>query len=56
MSYDNIDLILYSYEMGLTIKEISHDLSIEGSEVKMMLNRVKANQHKRANPLILRLS
>jgi len=56
MSYDNIDLILYSYERGLTIREISHDLSIEESEVKRMLNRVKANQHKRANPLILRLS
>jgi len=56
MSYDNIDLILCSYEKGLTVKEISDDLSIDASEVKRMLNRVKANQHKRANPLILRLS
>lgn len=56
MSYDNIDLILYSYERGLTVKEISDGLSIDASEVKRMLNRVKANQHKRANPLILRLS
>ena len=56
MSYDNIDLILYSYERGLTTNEISNDLSIEKSEVKRMLYRVKANQHKRANPLILRLS
>jgi len=56
MSYDNIDLILYSYEQGLTIKEISDDLSIDAPEVSRILNRVKANQHKRANPLILRLS
>jgi len=56
MRYDNIDLILYSYEQGLTIKEISDDLSIDAPEVSRILNRVKANQHKRANPLILRLS
>jgi len=56
MTYDNIDLILYSFERGLTINEISQDLSIEESEVTRILNRVKANQHKRANPLILRLS
>ena len=56
MSYDNIDLILYSYKRGLTIKEISGDLSISSSEVTRILNRVKANQHKRANPLVLRLS
>jgi len=56
MSYDNIDLILYSYEQGLTIKEISDDLSIDAPEVSRILKRVKANQHKRANPLILRLS
>ena len=56
MRYDNIDLLLYSYEQGLTIKEISDDLSIDAPEVSRILNRVKANQHKRANPLILRLS
>ncbi len=56
MSYDNIDLILYSYERGFTIKEISGDLSISSSEVTRILNRVKANQHKLANPLVLRLS
>lgn len=56
MSYDNIDLILYSYERGLTINEISKDLSIDSSEVERILIKVKANQHKRANPLILRLS
>ena len=56
MCYDNIDLILYSYEKGLTIKEISENLSISVREVTRILNRVKANQHKRANPLILRLS
>ena len=56
LSYDNIDLILYSYEKGLTIKEISKDLSISTQEVARILKRVKANQHKRANPLILRLS
>jgi NAD+ synthase len=56
MSYDNIDCILYSYEQGFTVKEISDDLSIDTQEVSRILNRVKANQHKRANPLILSLS
>ncbi len=56
MSYDNIDLILYGYEKGFTVMEISEKTGIHQSEVKRILSRVKANQHKRQIPLILRLS
>ena len=56
MSYDNIDLILYGYENGLTVNEIVAETSILKDEVSRILRRVKANQHKRRLPLILRLS
>ena len=56
MSYDNIDLILYGYEQGFTVKEISRETGIQESEIHRILGRVKANQHKRQIPLILRLS
>jgi NAD+ synthase len=56
MSYDNIDLILYGYEKGYTLKEISVKTGIVESEVDRIIRRVKANQHKRQIPLILRLS
>ena len=56
MSYDNIDLILYGYDLGLTMEEIASETNIIESEVKRILRRVKANQHKRRLPLILRLS
>jgi NAD+ synthase len=56
MSYDNIDLILFGYDKGLTIVEIVEETGIPIDEVKRILRRVKANQHKRRLPLILRLS
>ena len=56
MRYDNIDLILYGYEQGLTVNEITTETNIIESEVKRILRRVKANQHKQRLPLILRLS
>jgi NAD+ synthase len=56
MSYDNIDLILFGYNKGLTIAEIVEETGIPIDEVKRILRRVKANQHKRRLPLILRLS
>jgi NAD+ synthase len=56
MSYDNIDLILYGYELGLTYREIASETGIIESEVIRIIKRVKANQHKRQLPLILRLS
>ena len=56
MSYDNIDLILYGYDLGLTMEEIASETNIMESEVKRILRRVNANQHKRRLPLILRLS
>ena len=56
MSYDNIDLILYGYEKGYTVKEISNETGILEKEIHRIIDRVKANQHKRQLPLILRLS
>jgi NAD+ synthase len=56
MRYDNIDLILFGYDKGLTIVEIVEETGIPVDEVKRILRRVKANQHKRRLPLILRLS
>lgn len=56
MTYDNIDLILYGCEKGYTYDEISLKTGIELSEVERIIRRVKANQHKRQIPLILRLS
>jgi NAD+ synthase len=56
MSYDNIDLIIFGYDKGLTIVEIVEETGIPIDEVKRILRRVKANQHKRRLPLILRLS
>ena len=56
MTYDNIDLILYGYEQGLTMDEIASETNIIESEVKRILRRVKANQHKQRLPLVLRLS
>lgn len=56
MSYDNIDLILYGHESGFTIKEITSETEIAENEVRRILSKVKANQHKRRLPLILRLS
>lgn len=56
MSYDNIDLILHGYELGFTVNEIVGDTGIPMKEVNRILRRVKANQHKRRLPLILRLS
>ena len=56
MRYDNIDLILYGYENGLTIKEITAETGLQECEVNRIVRRVKANQHKRRLPLILSLS
>ena len=54
--YDTIDLILYLWEKGRKNEEISQELDIPIQTVESILNRVKANEHKRRLPLILRLS
>ena len=56
LDYDNLDLILYGSEQGMTTEDISKELKLEISKVETILNRVKRNEHKRHLPLILRLS
>jgi NAD+ synthase len=54
--YDTIDLILYLWDKRYTNKEISEELEKPLQIVKSITNRIKANEHKRRTPLILRLS
>ena len=54
--YDTIDLILYLWEKGRINKEISNELDVPIQTVESITNRIKANEHKRRLPLILRLS
>ena len=56
LDYDNLDLILYGREQGLTPRTISKELNLDISKVNAILDRVKRNEHKRHLPLILRLS
>ena len=55
-SYDTLDLVLYGVERGYPDVEIAGRLNIEPELVRRILDRVKANEHKRRIPLILRLS
>ncbi len=55
-SYDTLDLVLYGAERGYSDVEIAGQLTIEPELVRRILDRVKANEHKRRIPLILRLS
>ena len=54
--YDTIDMILYLWEKGYINQEISRELDIEMQTVESITKRIKANEHKRRCPLILRLS
>jgi len=56
MKYDTLDLILYGMEHGMAEEEIASSLGVDIDMVRMIYNRVKANEHKRRLPLILRLS
>ena len=55
-TYDNIDLILYLWEKGYTNPEITKELDLPRPTVESIIRRVRANEHKRRLPLILRLS
>ena len=55
-SYNTIDLILYLWEKGCTNSEITQELNIPRPTVDSIIHRVRANEHKRRLPLILRLS
>jgi NAD+ synthase len=54
--YNTIDLILYLWEKGYINREISKELNLDLTVVENIIKRIKANQHKRRLPLILRLS
>jgi NAD+ synthase len=54
--YDTIDLMLYLWEKGCINKEISQTLNVPIKTVESIISRIKANEHKRRLPLILRLS
>jgi NAD+ synthase len=54
--YDTIDLMLYQWEKGYTNKEIAKELEKPIQTVESITRRIKANEHKRRLPLILRLS
>ena len=54
--YDTIDLILYLWEKGYIDSEIEEEIQIPENTVNSITRRIKANEHKRRLPLILRLS
>lgn len=56
MKFEQIDLILYGWEIGLRPQEIANELKIELERVEGILQRVRLNEHKRRPPLILKLS
>jgi NAD+ synthase len=56
IDYTTLDIILYSMEKGMSIKEIAEDLGLSFERVKAIQTRIMANEHKRRPPLILRLT
>lgn len=56
VKYDTLDLILYGMEQGMAEEEIAISLGVDIDMVLMIHNRVRANEHKRRLPLILKLS
>ena len=56
IDYATLDLVLYSLEKGAEAQMIAEDLKITVEQVEAVLRRIKANEHKRRLPLILRLS
>lgn len=55
MKFEEIDLILLGWEMGLSSREIAAELKMELEKVEGVLERVRLNEHKRRPPLILKL-
>jgi NAD+ synthase len=56
IDYTTLDLILFSLEKGKSAEEIAEDLKLTLEQVEAVQRRIKANEHKRRLPLILRLS
>jgi len=56
IDYPTLDLILLSLDKGMDPRKVSQALSITPERVEAIQRRVKANEHKRRPPLILRLT
>jgi len=56
IDYTTLDLILFSLEKGVSTQRIAEDLKIEVDQVETVQRRIKANEHKRRLPLLLRLT
>jgi NAD+ synthase len=56
MRFEELDLILYGWELGLKPQEIADELNIELDRVEGVLRRIRLNEHKRRPPLILKLT
>ena len=54
--YDTIDLMLYLWEKEYDNNAISETLGVSIKTVESIISRIKANEHKRRLPLLLRLS
>lgn len=56
VAYDILDLVLFGKERGMSENEIANNLDIAPILIQQIFERVRANEHKRRLPLILRLS
>ena len=55
IEYDTLDLILYGIEEEMPEEEIAEALDVDLTTVQGVFRRVKANEHKRRLPTVLRL-
>jgi len=55
VDYDTLDLVLHGVEMGMSEEEVAEALDADLTLVKGIFGRVRANEHKRRLPTILRL-
>lgn len=55
VDYDTLDLILHGMEKGMSEKEVADALDADPMLVRGVFRRVRANEHKRRLPTILRL-
>ncbi|MCW3978285.1 MAG: NAD+ synthase, partial [Candidatus Bathyarchaeota archaeon] len=55
VDYDTLDLVLHGVEKGMSEEEVAEALDADLTLVKGIFGRVRANEHKRRLPTILRL-
>jgi len=56
IDYPTLDLVLHSLERGEDARKIAEDLNTTLGQVEAIQRRIKANEHKRRPPLLLRLT